>query len=364
MTLARKFMKKTSNKVSIWLLMLAPMMFSCASTSYPINSSSNPSYSSPYFDFNPFFDGKRKLAEYRFERTFEHIEAGNFGGTLLNPRNYPEDTSTTPHYRSEIIEDENSSSTEPIDYSEEPIVFDGFKSVIADTITTFNHGQLGDTDIEELLVILNQNDDFANKQTTTFNETILHHGFFNDPYYAFNNSHKIETKSLTRYDNDIVHGTGEGTIYYQDGFKHDYTLVEQIRATGFLIYEMRDETFPSGSTSAKDYKRTSIRVAGNYQSALGLGGGARMQRFIERRIEEYGPFTDPESATYSPYYQYSITGYKGENETTLTFQLHIEQHVGTNNANVYEMQLVFGVTIEDGFITSERSHQVYWANLD
>ncbi|HOJ44604.1 MAG TPA: hypothetical protein PK340_01015 [Bacilli bacterium] len=345
------------------ILMVAPFLVACDTSSYSVYPSSNPSYSSPDFDFNPIFGTKRKLAEYRVEREFEHVDEGMFDGTLLNPRNYPEDTTVVPHYRPEVDEEQTSSTLEPIDYSDELITFRSFDSILSDTIAGLSLGELSDTQIDALLSVLDGNDDYINKQTTTYYETILHNDFLNDAYNGYNNSHKIETKQLVRYDDAIVHGTGSGIIYYQDGFNHEYTLVEQIRATGFLIYEMRDETFPSGSTSARDYKRTSTRVAGNYQAALGLGGGARMKRFLQRRYEEYSQFTDPESETYSPYYSYSITGEKTEQMTTIAFDLHIDQHVSSEPKDVYEMDLHYEISIVDGLIVSEHSSQVFWANL-
>lgn len=340
-----------------------PLLLACDTSSYAVYPSSDPSYSSPDFDFNPIFGTKRKLAEYRFEREFDHVSPGVFMGTLLNPRNYPEDTTVVPHYRPEVDEQENSSSAEPIDYSDEIISFKGFDSILSDTINAFSEGELSNTQLETLLAVLDQNDDYVNKQTTTYYETILHNDFFSGAYFGYNNSHKIETKQVIRYDDALVHGSGSGIIYYQDGFNHEYTLLEQIRATGFLIYEMRDETFPSGSTSARDYKRTSQRVEGNYKAALGLGGGARMLRFIERSIDEYGAFTDPESETYSPYYSYSISGLKTAEETTVAFDLHIDQHVSSEPKDVYEMELRYEITIVNGLIVSENSSQVFWANI-
>jgi len=340
------------------------MLLSCSSISYSIYPSSDPSYHSDDFDFNPVFGTKRKLAEYRFEREFSHIDAGNFLGTQLNPRNYPEDETVEPFYRPEIIESEDSSSIEPVDYSDETIEFDEFNPILSDTISPFSEGELSETDIDTLLSVLDQNDDYANKQDTTFYETILHNDYFGGAYYAYNNSHKIETKSLIRYDDAIVSGTGSGIIYYQDGFNHEYTLVEQIRATGFYIYEMRDETFSSGSTNARDYKRTSQRIEGNFKSALGLGAGSRMLRFINRRFEEYGQFLDPESETYSPYYQYSLTGTKDAEATILTFDLHIDEHVSSEPKDVYETELRYQISIVDGFIALEQSSQIFWVNLD
>ena len=324
-----------------------------------IYSQPDPSYYNPNYDFNPIFGTRRKLAQYEIERTYMMVAAGDFSGTLLNPANYPEDTEADVFYRPEP----SSEVTEPVDYSDEEIAFAGFDSTLGDFISTLAEGQLSEADLDELMSLLDSNDDIVNSYDQEYLETILYHDFFNGAYYGFNNSHRIETKTMTRYDNHIVNGAGTGIIYYQDGYDHSYTLDEQTRATGFKIYEMRDETFPQGSTSAEDYKRTSDRVEGNFKQALQVAGGGRTIRFINDRIDEFTPFMNPSLVTYNANYSYELTAVKASESVSLMLECHIGEHIDGDGEPVYEMELTYEAVIENGIVGRAHMSQTYWKNL-
>jgi hypothetical protein len=344
--------------------MIIVLASSCESSgSLSWYSYSYPSYETSLFDFNPIFGSKRKLAEYFITRDFSQVEAGIYDGVLLNPANYPEDEEADPYYRINQ-EEETSSSVEPIDYSDEVIEFAPQNYELANLIDSFTDGELDSDDIDSIINSLDINDDFINHQTIEFESIILYHDFFNGQYYAFNNNYEVENRSLTRYENDIIAGSGNATILYQDGFSHSYTIEEQILATGFKIYEMRDETFPPGSTLAEDYKITSNRVSGNYKQALTLGGGGRAIRFISERIEEYETAKSESSEQFASMYSYQLDGSKQGDEVSLVFTSHIDQHIDETNSDVYEMDLSYEITIEGGILTRIASHQTYWSNID
>ncbi len=331
----------------------------CASSDTSLYSISYPSYETSLFDFNPIVGDRRKLAEYSLDRTFDITTPGDYEGTLLNPANYAEDENAEVFYRP----DESELPPEPSDMSEETISFSGHDDTLALLIDSFNVGILSTAEIESLLEVVDSNDDEINHYEATYAETILYHDFLEGPYYGYKNQHKTEIKNVTRYDNAIVHGTGTGHIIYQDGYEQDYALAEQIRATGYKIYEMRDETYPTGSTLARDYKRTSDRITGNFKDALQVGGGGRAKRFIADQTETYTPFVDTESLTFNPAYSFEVTAEKRIDDTILTFSVHIDQHIDSEGEDVYEMELNYEVVIVSGVIDAHHLVQTYWAAL-
>lgn len=345
--------------MTMMALFIAFLSSCTSSVTISFYSFSYPSYTSPAFDFNPIFGTKRKLSEYEITRSFGLVESTLFEGPVLNPQNYAEDETGDPYYR----EDESSIVAEPIDYSEEEIIFEGQNNILHDFLETRQGGSLSEVEITELFDILDQNDEIINHQEVVSSETILYHGFLDGQQYSYNNYHKIEQRELTRFDNDIIDGSGSGIVYFQDGFEHEYTLTEQIQATGFKVYEIRDETFPSGSTSAFDYKISSMRQPGMFKQALTMGGGGRAKRFITDTLEIYAPYLDYESDDFSEYYSYDITSEKTEEKTTVTFTLQIDQHLEAETKMVYEMDLIYEIIIEDGIVTTIHAHQVTWANL-
>jgi len=350
-------LRKTS---VLTVILLVGILSSCqSSTSQSTLSISYPSYYNSKFDFTAIFGSKRKLAEYQIERNYRTVESSAFAGTILNPANYLEDLEADVFYRPE----ESETSEEPIDYTDEVLEFIDFQTTLGDFVDALAPGPLSQDDTDQLLGMLNANDDVINQYDETYLETILYHDFFDGYYYAYNNSHKIENKTYTRYADNILNADGQGIIYYQDGFDFSYTLTEQIWATGFKIYDMRDETFPAGSTKAEDYRRTSDRVSGNLKLAIQTGGGSRTQRFIANRLEELQPFIDPLSPTYSTNYSYSITAEKFEDNLVLTYQSHIDEHFDRNSELIYEMDIVYDATIEGGVVTNATMAQVYWKNL-
>ncbi len=349
------------NKSLIVGLLITSFLSGCSTSNISFYSTSNPSYWSPYFDFNPVFGKQRKLSEFYILRTYHVGEESNFDGTLLNPRNY-EDDGEVPFYRSSELSD-SSSSHMPIDYSDEVIEFMGHDATLANLIATYNVGALSPVQIDDLLNNLATNDDIVNFEEIDFTETIYYHDFFSGPYYAYNNYHKIENVQSSRYDNQIVHGTGTGTIYYQDGFVDEYSLVEQIRSDGYFIYEMRDETYPDTSNRETDYKRVSPRTDGNFKDALRLGGGGRALRWLDKRAENYGPYIDGTKPGYQNFYALSLTATKTTISTNITYHLQVSQHIGENNTAVYNMDLLYIVTITNGIVSSIEQLQTYSVNL-
>jgi hypothetical protein len=339
-------------------ILLISALSSCqSSASASFYSLSYPSYENSDFDFSYAYGDKRKLAEYQLHREYYEETPEAFTGTLLNPANYPEDEETDAFYQPTGSYDEQ-------DLSEELIEFAPYQVGLADLIDGFPDGEITDSlDLETILDNAGLNDSIITRQEIYHEETALYHDYENGPYYAFNNFHKEETTTLRRYTDPLLSGAGLGIIEYQDGFDDSYSFNEQIRATGYYIYEMHDETFPAGSTSAADYKITTPRVPGNYHNALLLGGGGTSARFITGTLELYDELTNPFSEAYNANYSFELYGMKTSSAVTINLETHVLPHYTDEDEEVYGMDLVYEFVIVEGVVTEQSAFQTYWTNL-
>ncbi len=342
--------------IALGIALIGALSSCQSSQGFSFFSLSYPSYTNSDFDFDYAYGDKRKLAEYQITREFFEETPILFEGVLLNPANYPEDEDASAFYNP-------TGSYEADDLSDEWIDFPSYQDDLATLIEGLPEGDI--TDPEVLQSVLDQsgsNDALIVRQEIDYEETALYHDYENGVYYAFNNFHKTETMTLRRYADPLVSGSGSGQIEYQDGFDDAYTVTEQIRANGYFIYEMRDETFPPGSTSAVDYKITTPRVPGNYMAALLIGGGGAAARFIGELTTMYDQLSYPESETYNPNYAYELSGIKTASDFIMSLQAHVEPHYDEADEEVYGMDLDYEFTIADGIVAQVTAHQVYWAN--
>ncbi len=342
--------------IALGIALIGALSSCQSSQGYSFFSLSYPSYTNSDFDFDYAYGDKRKLAEYQITREYFEDTLTTFDGVLLNPANYPEDEDSSTYYSP-------TSSYDALDLSDEWIEFPPYQDDLAALIEGLPEGAIND--LEVLQSVLDQsssNDSLIVRQAIDYEETSLYHDYENGDYYAFNNFHKTETMTLRRYADPLVSGSGSGHIEYQDGFDDEYTVAEQIRANGYFIYEMRDETFPPGSTSAVDYKITTPRVAGNYLSALLIGGGGAASRFINELMTLYDNLSNPDSETYNPHYAYELSGIKTASDFVMSLQAHVEPHYDDADEEVYGMDLDYEFTIVEGIVTQVMAHQVYWTN--
>jgi hypothetical protein len=337
--------------------MMIGALSSCQSAAdYSFYSLSYPSYTNSDFDFDYAYGDKRKLAEYEIRREYFTDTPVAFDGVWLNPANYNEDEETDTFYHP-------TGSYDSQDLSEETIEFLPYRDDLAELIEGFPNGEITDrTDLEAILDQAGTNDATIVRQEIEYEETALYHDYESGPYYAFNNFHKVETMTLRRYLDPLVSGTGGGHIEYQDGFDESYSAIEQIRATGYFVYEMRDETFPPGSTSASDYKITTPRVIGNYHDALLLGGGASSARFIAETLATYDELMNPLSESYNSNYAYVLSGTKTDDDLVIKLENQVQPHVNDLDEEVYGLDLAYEFTIVDGIVIELTAHQTYWTN--
>lgn len=316
------------------------------------DTSENPSYYSfSSFDyFEKALEDKTIRTQYLVHRTYVHqAEVGSFEGTLLNPQNYPEDDTAEPYYRDPEATEGN--------FSGESIVFGQENQSLADVVDTLDIGTLSNTEISTLIERLDGNDDFINAQDIFYYERNLEQDFLNGSYYAFNNYFRTESIEIKRYDNFIVHGTGEGHIVFQDGFDIDFSIQTQTIATASTIYHMRDETFPEGFRLAEDSKQTSLRYPGNFKRALTFGGGGQARRFIEKYQSLYQPSNGP---IQSNQYAYSIWGEKYSDVTQLVFYAYRPQPILFETQTITDMTLRYTVTIAEGYVKDILAVQTFF----
>lgn len=304
-------------------------------------SSASSMFSFSEFDyFNKIESNKTLRRQYVVHRQFSVQDHGDFTGSLLNPLNYPEDLTIQPYYRvANAIEG---------DFSSENISFANKNNIILDYLLPLNNKRLSSTELNGLLAILNQNDEFINTQSIFYYDRNLSEDLDQGSYYAFNNFFRQENSIFKRYQNNIVEGVGQGSILYQDGFDVEFSIQTQIFANESRIYQLRDETFPPGLRTAQDSKATSIRVTGNFKQALTIGGGGQAQRFIHTYTSLYQSASlnlDPNQ------YAYTLRADTTPEQTKITFYIYRPVAGLFQTQTLQDMTLTYEVYIREGVVT-------------
>ena len=304
-------------------------------------SSSSSIFSFSEFDyFNKTESSKTLRRQYVIHRQFSSNNHGTFTGTILNPLNYPEDVSLNPYYR---VLGENEG-----DFSSEVINFASKNDTLSNYLNPLATKRLTTSELNGLLAILDQNDEFINTQSIFYYDRNLSEDLDNGSYYSFNNFFRQETSIVKRFESNVVYGEGTGNILYQDGFDVDFSFQTQIFATASTIYQLRDETFPEGIRTARDSKATSLRVEGNFKQALTFGGGGQAKRFIET----YSSLYQPTGGTLDPnQYAYTLRADATSEQTKITFYIYRPIPGLFQNQTLQDMTLLYEVYIRDGYVT-------------
>ena len=220
----------------------------------------------PVDDFNPLVNGRKILKELRTISTFDQIQISDLNPLPLSELNYAVDDTVTPPYA--VLD-----ATEG-QYGNQNIQFNQNGNGI-DASTLLPPLGIGEqlTNSEALVVIQNlySSDERFNQQTLSTYYRDLSHIYYGSPYYWFNNFFFQESMVIKRHPNLILFGEGSQTRTFQTEVVINIDVDYQLYANDSMIFEIRDETYPSGFFGANDHKFETIRTAENFKEALTLG---------------------------------------------------------------------------------------------
>ncbi len=224
--------------------------------------------------FDKVIDGKILLKETLTTWTFHQGESKAFTGTPLLPINYRQEPVSVAY------EDESAALG---DYANEVMTFNLQPPSIASFLSGYNFPQtLQHTQTQALLSAMVVTDEGYHQAIRHSRERNLSFDTLEGSYYAFNNYIREENMTLQRYQTPMLFGEGEIKITFQTGFELRPTVIEQISADAEYIYNLRDETYPSGFFGAVDRKIATIRSPGKFKQALTLGPiRLTLDRFIQ-----------------------------------------------------------------------------------
>ena len=254
------------------LLLLSVLILSGCQWRNPSISSS--SFSSlipiPSDEFLPYIDGRKFLIEQSKSFAYATTLVSDLNELPLSKINYPTNEVLLTNYSvNEAVLGQFANQTITFDSTQQP-----------DARDTLGLMAIGDVGSEiDTLALLNQlttSDEVFNQQTTVFKERNLSQAFFESDYYWFNHYLLEETMVVQRYPNQVIYGTGNQVKTFQTDVSIPVGIQYQLYADASMIYEIRDETYPSNFFGARDTKFETIRTQDNFKQALTLGPATEM----------------------------------------------------------------------------------------
>ena len=313
------------------VLMLSGCQWGSSSLSSSLFSSSIPI---PNDEFLPFIDGRKFLIEQTNTYTYTTTSVSDLNELPLSKVNYPtNEVLLTTYAVNEAVVGQFNNQTITFDATQQPDA--------RDTLASMAIGDVGsEIDTLALLNQLTRSDEAFNQQTTVFKERNLSQTFFESDYYWFNHYVLEETMIVQRYPNQILYGTGTQVKTFQTDVSVAVGVQYQLYADASMIYEIRDETYPSNFFGAQDTKFETIRTQDNYKQALTLGPATEMMGFwhlLNRGFIPVGVSLQEPLSTY----EVSIEMKKTEVDT-IVFSLRIfqgESWVDSLESFVFETSL-------------------------
>ena len=305
---------KNHNILVIGLLILSGCQWITPSSSSLSFSSSIPI---PNDDFSPLIDGRKFLIEDTKTFTYGFNSVGDLTELLLSKINYP----TNQTYRTSYAV----TGATLGQFNNQPITFEGnLQPDARDTLASMAIGGIvSESATIALLDQLSPSDERFNQKSIIKKERNLSQAFFESEYYWFNHYVLEETLTIQRYQNQILYGTANQTKTFQTAVSIPVGVQYQLYADASMIYEIRDETYPSNYFGARDTKFETIRTQDNLKKALTLGPATEMLgtwRLLSEGHIPFGVDLQEPLATY----QRSIVVTKTANDT-LVFSLRIYQ---------------------------------------
>lgn len=305
---------KTNKLLYVGLLILSGCQWGTASVSSPSISLSIPF---PNDDFLPFVNGRKFLIEQTKTFTYGTLTLGDLNELPLSKINFPTNQNfVTPYAVNEAVVGQFPNQTITFNFNQQPDVRDTLASM-----------DVGDTSSEvETTTVLNQltlSDESFNQRTTQTKERNLSHAFLESDYYWFNHYVLEESMTIQRYPNHILYGIANQTKTFQTEVSIPVGVQYQLYADASMIYEIRDETYPSNFFGARDVKFETIRTQDNLKKALTLGPATEMLGLWQLLNQGLLPFGIP---LQNPLATYQIALEMEKTSTdTMVFYLRIYQ---------------------------------------
>lgn len=305
---------KTNKLLYVGLLILSGCQWGTSSVSSPSISSSIPF---PNDDFLPFVNGRKFLIEQTKTFTYGTLTLGDLNELPLSKINFPTNPNfVTPYAVNEAVVGQFPNQTITFNFNQQPDV--------RDTLASMDVGDTG-SEVETITVLnqLTQSDESFNQRTTQTKERNLSHAFLESDYYWFNHYVLEESMMIQRYPNHILYGIANQTKTFQTEVSIPVGVQYQLYADASMIYEIRDETYPSNFFGARDVKFETIRTQDNLKKALTLGPATEMLglwQLLNQGLLPFGiPLQDPLAT-----YQIALEMEKTSTDT-MVFYLRIYQ---------------------------------------
>lgn len=251
---------KKSNLLYLTIFVLASCRLLPSPSSTSLVSSSIPI---PVDDFNPLIDGRKILKELRVISTFGQVQVSDLNPLPLSENNYPVNDTVTPYAVMDATEGQ---------YANQVIQFNQDGIDASALLPQLAVGEsLTHTQALAFLQSIVASDERFNQQTLTTYFRDLSHIYYGSPYYWFNNFLFQESMVIKRHPNLILFGEGSQTKTFQTEVNINIDVDYQLYANDSMIFEIRDETYPSGFFGASDRKFETIRTTDNFKQALTIG---------------------------------------------------------------------------------------------
>lgn len=303
---------KTNKLIFIGLLLLASCRLGSVST-----SSSSFSISIPPIidDFLPYLDGRKFLIQHAKTMTYSTTSFEALTELPLSKINYPtNELFITPYAVKDAMLGQFDNQTITFDSTILPNVSAPLASMAIGEVGT-------ESDTVALLQQLTTSDESFNQLTIVFEEKNFSHPYFESEYYWFNNYIIEESMVIQRHQNQALFGTGNQSRTFQTEVSIPISIQYQLYADSAMIYEIRDETFPSNFFGARDLKFETIRTEDNFKHALTLGPATTMLGFwqlVKQGSIPYGFSPQEPLASYQKSFEMIKTS-----DNNLTFVLRI-----------------------------------------
>ena len=305
---------KRNSLFFVSILILSGCQWATSSTSLPSVSSSTPL---PNDDFIPYRNERKFLIEKTKTFTYGNTTLSDLNELPLSKINFPTNQDfVTPYAVNGAVVGQFPNQTITFNLNQQPDV--------RDTLASMNVGDTGsEVDTITALNQLTLSDEAFNQRTTQTKIRNLSHAFLDSDYYWFNHYVLEESMMIQRYPNQILYGEANQVKTFQTNVSIPVGVQYQLYADTSMIYEIRDETYPSNFFGAKDVKFETIRTQDNLKKALTLGPATEMLglwQLLNQGLLPFGiPLQDPLTS-----YQIAIEMEKTSTDT-MGFYLRIYQ---------------------------------------
>ena len=337
---------KKINLLTLSILVLSGCRF--GNPSFSSTSSFTSSIPIPNDDFNPDVNGRTILIEHIQERQFTQTTSSTLSPLPLAEINFQHQEEVTPPY---AVADALVG-----DFSNQTLTFSNEDIDITSTLNQLEIGESLSSDATlDFLNTIQPTDERFNAKTIDTKIRNLSHVYFQSDYFWYNNYVLEEQMVVNRYDNQVLYGTGNQLKTFQTEVDISVAIAYQLYADATTIYEIRDETYPSGFFGASDDKYQAIRTSDNFKQALTMGPITDILGLRKQWIEQGEMVGFPMSQSQETYAS-SLEVRKTQADTlSITFAIFQGETL-----NASDETLTVSVTIQNQTSSALRLHYQLW----